>query len=338
MNISAKSKTKIPGFTLVELLTVVAIIALLISILLPSLSQARTQAKNVKVAATLSAIDKGLEMFHIAFKDYPSSKLRLDPINANWPDMYGTTIPNQPELCGAHWLARAMVGHDIQGIDNQAKVMKDGENPANQIDYVNPNLIQSERKNLYIDAKLCSRDDNPNLFMQGGDYHAGANNNLTGRFVLVEDAFDSPILYYKANTRAKNAFCLDGKGGNAQGQDGDLAGIYNHSDNKFITGCGPCGIQGWEFIAVGYDEGSAVNPVHRLGLFGYYPPPADPTNLDDMKKPEFDGTFTKYLHEHSAHETANLLKPVNPDRFVLITAGKDGIYGTDDDINNFESQ
>lgn len=58
------------GFTLVELLVVVSIIALLISILLPSLKRAREQAKAVVCSANLSALSKGNSIYGSEFNGW----------------------------------------------------------------------------------------------------------------------------------------------------------------------------------------------------------------------------------------------------------------------------
>lgn len=58
------------AFTLIELLVVVAIIALLISILLPSLSAARELAKSAKCGAQLKGIGQGVAACRLSNKDY----------------------------------------------------------------------------------------------------------------------------------------------------------------------------------------------------------------------------------------------------------------------------
>ncbi|MBI3720936.1 MAG: prepilin-type N-terminal cleavage/methylation domain-containing protein [Fimbriimonas ginsengisoli] len=96
-------QTRRSSFTLIELLVVVAIIALLISILLPSISAAKEQGKKTVCIANLSSIGKAMAMYFNENKD--------------WFPFQNQNYPNGPWLVTAFYYG-GHPGHPGDGYSN----------------------------------------------------------------------------------------------------------------------------------------------------------------------------------------------------------------------------
>ncbi|MDR2169202.1 MAG: DUF1559 domain-containing protein [Planctomycetaceae bacterium] len=72
------------GFTLVELLVVIAIIGLLIALLLPAIQAAREAARRAECSSKLRQLAIALHNYHDAFESFPSSQSGIDSPGIDW--------------------------------------------------------------------------------------------------------------------------------------------------------------------------------------------------------------------------------------------------------------
>ena len=306
-------KCKKHAFTLVELLTVLAIIALLVGLLIPSLTMIRNTAKKAKQKAQLTEIGLALTAFRNDYGDYPPSG---GPAGAG-------------DYSGAQKLAEALLGWDLMGFHPKSAWRADGYDAGGGPWTYDPDKVRdnnpppagdgildtlTERKGPYLELGTES------AFRLGDLYSpaslAAPTTPLAANTFVICDSFGvkkvtiapgqtakagTPILYYRADTTKKK---FDGTGIPPGSQD-----IYNFNDNFPLIQVAD--------MEDGTPPGPGDHPLATLfgGMYFYNPQ----YKIVDQKI--LSATLKPWPHR--------------PDSYILISAGMDGLYGTEDDICNF---
>jgi prepilin-type N-terminal cleavage/methylation domain-containing protein/prepilin-type processing-associated H-X9-DG protein len=128
------------GFTLVELLVVIGIIALLISILLPALSAAQRSGRSIKCSSALRQIGTAFNMYAIEFKGYwppavHAKSSTLYPINdeIRWPDLLAKYVSGA-QIEKADDINKIRQNSVIWGCPEWAKALEnDDTNPTDKV-------------------------------------------------------------------------------------------------------------------------------------------------------------------------------------------------------------
>ena len=234
------------AFTIIELLTVMSIIVILLSLLVPALNRVRRYAMDLKQKAQLHGITTALEMFNNEMNGYPPSGA-LDTRGQNY--------------CGAMKLCEAMLGWDLMGFHPRSVFNRDGTNMAGQPLYTTTNLTARKKPYLDFDGVTAERLENiyspstPGFAAFGGGAAGTTNYVLCDVYKQEREnaKCGMPILYYKANT--SNSFHLFDAAGNEHpptDPNNDAGNIYNYWDNQRLIALGKPGVTNKKHPMVDY--------------------------------------------------------------------------------------
>ncbi|MFC1676847.1 type II secretion system protein [Planctomycetota bacterium] len=278
MKVNCEKRTKKTGFTIVELLTVMSVIILLISLLVPALNEVKRFAKGVKQKAQFHSISVALDLFNAEQEGYPPSSQE---------DASGNPY------CGAMKLAEAMVGKDLRGFnplstfsfsdDGKNQNYYTGDTLEGRRSYLNLEGIDAMQiQDLYGEADCIAKGFDPCEVVLCDIYRRPTT--ATGKKAGM------PVLYYRANT--------SNTGHDPNSSDFAVDNIYNYYDNHILT------------------ELNSYNVIELNPLYNNF----------------------SLFYRITQNKRVNIDTPRRADSYILMSAGMDGLYGTGDDVFNFEKQ
>lgn len=335
------------AFTLVEMLVVVAIIGILIAVLLPAFGVIRTSAKKAQGEALFNTLRTGIQMFQTeqslgsippSVSDHGGKNATRDIIKNPRKNQTGEQNnggQDEVRVTGAQLLVHAMIGADGLGTAGFRDLSRNGVWWDDYSDEACEGTTTGGLYGLDEEAQPCQP-----RYGGAGYVDEKARSNLKSARELIEtgviftpeseiqfaldepmfmDPFNTPILYYRANRSAPRAV------GNAQ-----RSGIFWQEDNGLITGVS----QGlFSSEGVDFGAGKVDGAYHDMSVAWQPEPTQDFDQLqeecttDPNNKSFFCAIWDKAVRVRPT--------PVNTDSYLLISAGPDTRYGTDDDIINW---
>lgn len=288
------------AFTIVEIVTVVTIIAILVGILLPAIGAVRRTVLDTKEHAQLGTISLAIQAFKNDYGRYPES---------DWYNL------SNRDYSGAQMLSEALLGWDLLGFHPKSQWCANGkiDNCSTDLYEIVKNGNKNEQeKNLDERIGPYLELDKTKVFHLGDLFDDTISLEDEKTYVISDvyrykkitnsdtekrEMAGSPVLYYKADTRYTSIYPT---------ANNFNVSIYDYRDNFRV-------IQAKDQQEK-KDGTRASNDDHWL---------LDPDH------------FYEYIKDKKIEKTADRDYPYRPDSYILISAGLDGEYGTEDDITNF---